>query len=213
MNLRPCSTYSLIVRDPKTGWLGSAVASKYLAVGGAVSHSQPGVGIVHAQFWCSHDAANRILAAIAAGTPPPAALNQAIAADPLPHKRQLLVMDMQGCAAVHTGADATPEHHLTMQTNLVAAGNTLASKDVVEAMVRSIQATGGQPLILRLILALEAAEALGGDHRGKQSAAVRVLQPMDRPWTDDEILDFRADDHPNPIAELRRLYELSPKGK
>jgi uncharacterized Ntn-hydrolase superfamily protein len=208
-----CATYSLVARDPKTGWLGSAVASKYLAVGGAVSHSQPGVGIVHAQFWCRHDAANRILAAMAAGMPPQAALDEALAADPLPHKRQLLAMDTQGRAAVHTGADAAPEHHHLVRPDLVAAGNTLASKDVVEAMARSIQATGGQPLILRLVLALEAAEALGGDHRGKQSAAVRVLQPMDRPWTDDEILDFRVDDHPNPIAELRRLYELSPKGK
>ena len=100
----PCATFSLILRDPRTGRLGSAVASKYLAVGGAVVHAQPGVGTVHAQFWCCHDTAHRVLRELATGAAPDAALAQALAADPLPHKRQVLVMDMQGRAAIHTGA-------------------------------------------------------------------------------------------------------------
>lgn len=212
MTTRPCPTYSLILRDPTTGCLGSAVASKYLAVGGAVSHSRPGVGIVHTQFWCSHDAANRILINMDKGMEPQAALDRALASDSTPQKRQLLVMDVHGRAAVYTGAEATPPHHHIAKQGLVAAGNTLASKAVIEAMAASVETTRNQPLILRLIRALEVAEQKGGDYRGKQSAAARVLQSMDRPWTD-EILDFRVDDHPDPIAELHRLYQLSRKDK
>jgi uncharacterized Ntn-hydrolase superfamily protein len=210
INQPHCATYSMILRDPGTGCLGSAVASKYLAVGGAVVHSQAGVGIVHGQFNCCHDTANRILTKMADSMVPEIALEEALALDPLPHKRQILVMEMQGRTAVHTGAAATPAHAQHARQDLVAAGNTLASVAVIKVMIESFAATGSKPLLLRLILALEAAEQCGGDHRGKQSAAVRILQPMDRPWSDN-ILDFRVDDHPDPICELHRLFEVSQR--
>lgn len=206
----PCATYSFLLRDPVSGWLGSAVASKYLAVGGAVSHPWPGAGVVHGQFWCSHDIAHAILRGLTAGKEPQAALEAALVKDSLPHKRQILVMDMQGRTAVHTGADATPVHAAVARQDFVAAGNTLANAEVIDAIERSAEATRREPLLLRLIRGLEAAESKGGDHRGKQSAAVRVLQPADRSWNDD-ILDLRVDDHPDPISELHRLHQLSLK--
>jgi uncharacterized Ntn-hydrolase superfamily protein len=206
----PCATYSLIVRDPETGWLGSGVASKYLAVGPAVSHAMPGVGVVHAQFWCSHDAAHRILKNLAMRMPVPQALKSALAGDPEPEKRQILVMDWRGHTAFHSGALAPPVVAHEMEQDVIAAGNTLASADVIDAMLRSLRMSGGKPLLERLILALEAADNAGGDVRGKQSAAVRVIQGPEPP-TSDDCLDLRVDDHPEPIAELQRLHRLTPR--
>lgn len=205
-----CATYSLILRDPATGWIGSAIASKYLAVGPAVSHSMAGVGVVHGQFHCCHDTANRILKNIAWRMSINDALKTALAQDTMPEKRQLLVMDWKGNTAVHTGALATAVAAQESQQDLVIAGNTLVSADVVDAMLRSLNMSGGEPLLLRLIRALEAGERAGGDSRGKQSAAVRIVQPP-KPPTSDDCLDLRVDDHPDPIAELHRLYALAVK--
>ncbi|MBI4027170.1 MAG: DUF1028 domain-containing protein [Verrucomicrobia bacterium] len=208
MRAHPCSTYSLILRDPSTGWIGSAVASRYLAVGGAVAHVLPGAGVVHSQFWCCHDTALVILKDMAAGMSAQNALATAVATDPKPQKRQILAMDIQGRTAVHTGADATPSHAQIARQDFVAAGNTLVSEGVIGAIAQSIETSKGKSLLLQLIRALEAAEAKGGDYRGKQSAAVRVIQPMGRSWSD-AILDLRVDDHPSPIEELNRLYGLA----
>lgn len=205
-----CATFSIILRDPETSWLGSGVASKYLAVGPVVSHALAGVGVVHVQFWPSHDLANRILKHLAWRMPVQDALKTALASDPVPQKRQVLVMDWRGDTAVHTGAEAPAVCAEEVQQGLVIAGNTLASTDVVDAMVRSLNLSGGDPLLLRLIRALEAAAIRGGDSRGEQSAAVRVSQGPEPP-TSDECLDLRVDDHPEPLKELRRLYELSTK--
>jgi uncharacterized Ntn-hydrolase superfamily protein len=136
------------------------------------------------------------------------ALKTALGIDPQPQKRQLLVMDWKGNGALHTGEDAVEVHGTHSEPNLVVGGNTLASTEVIEAMLRSIVNSAGKPLLLRLILALEAAESRGGDHRGKQSAAARVIQPPEPP-TSDDILDLRVDDHPEPVKELQRLYRLT----
>jgi len=210
MATHPCATYSLILRDPETRWIGSAVASKHLAVGPAVSHAMAGVGVVHAQFWCCHDTAALILKHLAWRMPIQEALNQALIADPEPQKRQVLVMDWLGNTAFHSGALAPSVVAHEAERNLIAAGNNLASADVIDAMIRSLNMSGDEPLLLRLILALEAAEDSGGDSCGKQSAAVRIIQGPEPP-TSDECLDLRVDDHPNPIAELHRLYKLTLK--
>ena len=204
------ATYSLILRDPGTGWIGSAIASKYLAVGASVSHSMAGVGVVHGQFWCCHDTANRILKNLAWRMSVNDALKTALAQDPLPEKRQLLVMDWMGNTVVHTGADPTPITAQESRQDLAVAGNTLVSAEVIDAMLRSLNMSAGEPMLLRLIRALEAGERVGGDSRGKQSAAVRIVQPPEPP-TSDDCLDLRVDDHTDPIAELHRLYELAVK--
>jgi uncharacterized Ntn-hydrolase superfamily protein len=126
----------------------------------------------------------------------------------MPEKRQVLVMNWKGQTAVHTGSEATPVHAQHAEQDLVIAGNTLASELVIEAMVRCVRNNMDQPLLLRLILALEAGESRGGDHRGKQSAAVRAVQGSEPP-TSNDVLDLRVDDHPAPLDELRRLYKLA----
>jgi len=201
-----CNTFSVVALDPATGWLGSAVASKYFAVGAVVPFLQQAVGAVNSQSWCNRRLAVRMLALMAAGDEPERALEMALADDDQPEVRQVLAIDVRGRKAVWTGEACTPAYHHIISETCVVAGNTLTGASVIEAMASVMESYRELPFGLRLIKALEAAEAEGGDKRGKQSAGVAIV-PGDFDRWDPDYLNLRSDDSEDPIADLMRLYE------
>lgn len=197
-------TYSIVAHDPNTGALGVAVASRFFAVGALVPHIRAGKGAVATQAFVSPlwgiDAADRL----AAGGAPQDVLDAIVQADAGRANRQMHMVDAQGRTAAYTGPDCIGWcGHLTAD-GVSIAGNMLAGQAVVEQTLLAFQSHPELPLIERLMTAMEAGEKAGGDKRGTQSAAVVVYRDQPYPW-----LDLRADDHPDPLAELRRLYDVA----
>ena len=195
-------TFSLAARCPTTGQLGIATSTAALAGGAFVLHARPGVGAVATQAYTNPYLAGAVLDRLAAGASPEEAAAQALAADEGRELRQLLVVDAQGRCAAHTGQQTEPWAGHVLGEGFAAGGNTLAGLEVIPAMVEAFQASAGETLGERLVRALEAAQAAGGDKRGRQSAALYVA------WRDDYgQVDLRVDDHPDPVSEMRRLWE------
>jgi uncharacterized Ntn-hydrolase superfamily protein len=207
--LRPVHTYSIVARDPATGELGVAVQSHWFSVGSLVTWAEPGVGAVATQSFVEPAYGPNALALLRTGVEPGAALAQLVAADPQAAVRQVGVVDAQGRAAAHTGDRCIQfaGHHVgagyTVQANL------MGNDKVVPAMARAFETTGGD-LAARLFAALEAAQAVGGDIRGCQSAALLVVSGTrsETPWKEKRF-DLRVEDSPAPLDELRRLLHLS----
>ena len=201
-----CATFSVIALDPATGWLGSAVASRYFGVGGVVPHLRQAVGAVNAQSDSNRRAACCALELMATGIHPESALKMALADDEKSAHRQMLAIDVHGRKAAWTGEECVSARHHVIGETCVAAGNMLAAESVVDAVVAVMDSSPDLPFGLRLIRALQAGEAEGGDMRGKQAAVVRIV-PGD--WDDwgPDYLDLRADDSEDPLAEIVRLYE------
>ena len=202
------ATFSILGRDERTGHLGSGVASRYPAVGAVVPHFAIRVGAVNTQHAHHPPLAWRALELLREGLAPAEALKQILAQDTRPESRQLLILDAQGRGAAHTGAECAAAHHHVVTENCVAAGNTLTGPNVVESMVEAFLGSAGERLDVRLLRALAAGEALGGDRRGKQAAAIRVVPPAEDQWNEKICIDLRVDDHEQPIAELVRLWRL-----
>ncbi|MGD8237968.1 MAG: DUF1028 domain-containing protein [Armatimonadota bacterium] len=202
------ATFSILGRDEETGHLGSAAASRYPAVGAVVPHFAIGVGAVNTQHSHHPPLAWKALELLREGAPPEEALKQILAGDARPESRQLLILDAQGQCAAHTGDRCAAAHHHVVAEDCVAAGNTLAAEAVIEAMVEAFLGSSGERLDVRLLRALEAGEEAGGDRRGKQAAAVRVMPPSEDGWNERVCLDLRVDDHEEPIAELLRLRRV-----
>ncbi len=201
-----CSTFSVVALDTDSGRLGSAVASRYFAVGAVVPHFRQGIGVVNSQSWCNRRLAVQMLDLMAAsGTSPDVALQMALSADETPDVRQVIAIDVQGRPAVWTGEECTPEYHHIVGDGFVVAGNTLLSKSVIDAMAEVMESDEEVPFGRRLIRALEAADAAGGDKRGKQSAGVAIV-PGDLEHWGPDYLDLRSDDSEDPVGELLRLY-------
>ncbi|MFC7474904.1 DUF1028 domain-containing protein [Dankookia sp. GCM10030260] len=199
-------TWSLLARDPQTGELGVAVATRFFAVGAVCPRVEGGVGAVATQALVNPLYAPDGLARLRAGEAPEQALQALIAADAGRDHRQLHILAADGRMARHTGAACLPWCGGVAAADVSVAGNMLAGPCVVEATLEAFLAHAGQPMALRLISALEAGEAAGGDRRGKQSAALQVASRD--PWPD---LDIRTDDHPDPLAELRRLHAVAQR--
>ena len=203
-------TYSIVAADPATGDVGVAVQSKYFAVGAVVPWARAGVGAVATQAAVVAAYGPRILDLLEAGVTPAAAIEQALADDDRRETRQVGVVDAGGVSASRTGSECNDWAGDVHGEGYAAQGNILAGEAVVTEMARAYeQATGD--LAERLMAAMEAAEAAGGDKRGQQSAALIVersgaaessRQGIDR------IVDLRVDDHEYAAAELRRLLEL-----
>ena len=200
------NTFSLVALDPRDGFLGSAVASKYFAVGAAVPHLRQGVGAFNTQSSHNHRLAIQGLALMERGTEPQTAIDMIVSADERREVRQLLAIDVHGRKGVWAGAECQPAHHHVIGETCVAAGNLLAGESVTEAMVEVMDAELDTPFGLRLLKALEAGEREGGDRRGKQAAAIVVVPSTLDVWESDYV-DLRVDDSEDPLAELRRLYE------
>lgn len=204
------ATFSIVVADPATGELGVAVQSKYFSVGSVVPWAHAGVGAVATQAAGVAAFGERALALLADGASPAQALSAVLADDPGRETRQLGIVTADGRAAAHTGVECLAWAGHRVGDGYAVQGNILAGEDVVEAMVAAYLGSAGS-LPERLVTALEAGQEAGGDVRGQQSAAVVVerLGAAARSREGiDRICDLRVEDHPQPIAELRRLVGL-----
>ena len=200
------STFSIIAVDTDTGELGSAIASCALAAGFAVPHFNLH-GVVHTQHHASPSIAANILSNITKAGDPTKAIQLALGNDLERESRQLLCINLNGAGAAFTGDECKEKCHQFIGRNFVAGGNTLASEQVINAMAEAFSAGEDHPMSFRLLAALVAGEAIGGDQRGKQSASLRVVNPRDREhWY--LYPDLRVDDHRNPLDELSRLYDI-----
>jgi uncharacterized Ntn-hydrolase superfamily protein len=197
-------TWSILARDPATGKLGVAVATRFFAVGAVCPRVEGGVGAIATQALVNPLYAPDSLARLRAGELPEAVLGALVAADAGREHRQLHILSAEGRIAQHTGAACIDWCGSVSAPDVSVAGNMLAGPQVLQATLDAYRAHAGQPLALRLIAALEAGEEAGGDKRGRQSAALQVASRD--PYPD---LDIRVDDHPDPLAELRRLHAVA----
>jgi len=200
-------TFSMLAFDSHSGALGSAVASCSVAVGGTVAYSRVGVGAVNTQSYAHLTLGEQILDEMERGLAPQAALESILPRDETADVRQMIAIDGLGRLGGFTGAGCKPEVGVCRGHNCIAAGNLLASAEVPDRMVEAFEAAKGRSLGERLIQALEAGQAAGGDRRGRQAAAVRVV-PGRKHQPVAVNLDLRVDDHPDPIGELRRLKRV-----
>jgi uncharacterized Ntn-hydrolase superfamily protein len=196
-------TWSILVRDPASGVLGAAVATRFFAVGALCIHVEGGVAALATQALINPMYAVYGMARLRAGEMPDAVAATLLAGDAEREHRQLHMIDAAGRIARHTGADCVGWCGAVRGADVSVAGNMLAGPAVVAATLAAFQRADGS-LAERLLTALEAGEAAGGDKRGKQSAALKVCTAD--PYPD---LDIRTDDHPDPLAELRRLHRIS----
>jgi uncharacterized Ntn-hydrolase superfamily protein len=196
-------TWSILVRDPTTGALGAAVATRFFAVGALAIHVEGGVAALATQALINPMYAQHGMARLRAGEPPDTIAAALLAEDAGRDHRQLHMIDAHGRIAQFTGKECVTWCGSVRGTDVSVAGNMLAGPAVVEHTLEAFQHATG-PLAERLLTALAAGEAAGGDKRGKQSAALKVCTRD--PYPD---LDIRTDDHPDPVRELHRLYAVS----
>ena len=202
------ATFSIVAFDSETDSLGVAVQSKFLAVGSVVPWARAGVGAVATQAMANYNYGPRGLDLMAGGNSAEQTAKALTSADEDREHRQVGVVDARGRAATYTGSECfdwaggvTGEHH-------AAQGNILVGKETVEAMASAYEEADGD-LAARLLGALDAGQRAGGDSRGKQSAALLVVQEGGGYGGDnDRVVDLRVDDHPEPIRELIRIRDL-----
>ena len=201
----PVHTFSIVARDSVTGDMGVAVQSHYFAVGPVVPWAEPGVGAVATQSLVEIAYGPKGLALMKAGKSAPDALAELVAADSGRGGRQVAMVDTRGGVAAYSGPKCIADAGDEVGEQFSAQANLMANAKVWPAMAKAYRAAKGD-LAERMLQALEAAQAAGGDIRGQQSAAIVIVKGVasDRPWAD-RIMDLRVDDSPKPIAELRRL--------
>jgi uncharacterized Ntn-hydrolase superfamily protein len=196
-------TWSILARDAE-GRFGAAIASRFFAVGALCVHTRRGVGAVATQALMNPLYGPAGIAALDAGRTPAQVVAGLTDADGGRSQRQLHVLAAQGPGAAYTGADCVDWCGHQLHDGFSVAGNMLAGPQVLQATASAYIASVGRPLAERLIAALQAGEAAGGDKRGKQSAALLIQGDEDR-----AELDLRVDDHTDPLAELQRLHDVS----
>ena len=203
------STYSIVACDLEAGEWGVAVQSKFLAVGAVVPAAEPHVGALATQAWANLAYRPDGLALLRDGYSADDVVRTLDGADEGRGHRQLGVVDGLGRAATYTGSECLEWAGGTTGPGYAAQGNILVSAATVEAMASTFEASARLPLADRLLGSLAAAEAAGGDRRGRQSAALLVVR-KDGGYggTSDVAADLRVDDHPEPIEELERIYRL-----
>ena len=197
-------TWSIIARDPQTGCVGVAVASKFLAVGARVPYVAAGIGVVATQALVNPFYGPRGLDLLRDRVPVAKAVAGLVATDDGRDHRQLHVMDWAGRSAAHTGAACIDWCGHAAGDGCSLAGNMLAGARVLEATASVYAARSDLAFARRLIAAMRAGEAAGGDKRGRQSAALLIYGEDE--WSD---LDLRVDDHDDPLGELERLEAVS----
>jgi uncharacterized Ntn-hydrolase superfamily protein len=197
-------TWSIIARDPPTKAFGIAVATRFFAVGALCPHAMSEVGALCTQALVNPTYGPSGLKLLRDGASAAETVRRLTTSDPGAAHRQLHVMDRAGRTAAHTGSACVGWCGDVHAEDYSIAGNMLAGPAVLEATATAFESHTDRPFADRLIGALEAGEAAGGDKRGKQSAALVIYSTEDYP-----DLDLRVDDHADPLAELRRLYEVS----
>jgi uncharacterized Ntn-hydrolase superfamily protein len=198
-------TYSIVARDAATGELGVAVQSHFFSVGSICPWVEPGVGAVATQSIAEPAYGPRGLDLMRAGQAVPAALAVLVAEDDDRDLRQVAYVDATGEVAVHTGDRCIAEAGHVTGDGWSAQANMMRDTGVPEAMGAAFTAATGD-LAWRLLAALQAAEAAGGDVRGRQSACLLVASAEAKPW--ERAYDVRVDDHTDPLGELARLVDL-----
>jgi len=198
-------TYSIVGRDPETGELGVAVQSRAFNTGAAVPWGAPGIGVVATQSFTERSYGPLVLELLRAGKSAEQALDELVTADDESQYRQVAILDAEGRAAVHVGEACIPAAGYASSDDFSAQANMVASERVWKSMAEAFERSQG-PLEERLLDALDAAEAAGGDWRGRQAAGILVVGAEGEPW--EREVDLRVDDHPEPVAELRRLVRL-----
>src|SRR5688572_24461533 len=214
----PVATFSILGYDPASGEVGGAVQSRVFSVGNGVLWAEAEVGIVTTQAIVDVSYGPKGLALLRAGMKPEAIITAILDSDPDPGYRgqpwpkagrQFAVMDAQGNYAVHTGTGATPWAGHKTGKFCTAQGNILAGEAVVADMVAAFEKTEGH-LSMRLMAALDAGQAAGGDKRGMQSAAMLIVKKNGGVWlNNDVVLRLQVDDSPEPLKELRRLVDIA----
>lgn len=198
------NTFSVVARCARTGQLGVAVSSAVPAVGSICPFVKSGVGAVSTQSWVNPYLALEALRLIEAGNPVQQSLAAVLDTDDAKDLRQIGVVGHRGESAAWSGKQCTPWFGHVVADNFAIQGNMLTGASVIEAMAAAMRASESLDLAERLVLALEAGDAAGGDKRGRQSAALRVHEREDYP-----LLELRADEHARPVSELRRVYEIA----
>jgi uncharacterized Ntn-hydrolase superfamily protein len=205
---RPVHTYSIVARDPETGEMGVAVQSHWFSVGSIVSWAEAGVGAVATQSFVDPAYGMLGLALMRTGKTAPQALAAVIASDPGESVRQVAMIDASGNVSAHTGKKCIPAAGHFVGKNFSVQANLMLNDKVWPAMAKAYENASGD-LADKMLAALDAAESVGGDIRGKQSAAILVVSANNtgRPWMDRKI-DLRVEDHAEPLKELRRLLKV-----
>jgi uncharacterized Ntn-hydrolase superfamily protein len=201
-------TYSIVARDPETGEMGVAVQSHFFTVGPIVPWLRAGVGAVATQSFVEPAYGLRGLARMADGAAAPDALAALVADDEARDVRQVAMVDTEGRVGAHTGARCIVDAGHRVGDGFSVQANMMRNATVPDAMHAAYLSTDA-PLAERLVAALVAAENEGGDIRGRQSAAIKIVRAAsgDDPWND-IVLDLRVDDHPDPNTELARLVRM-----
>jgi uncharacterized Ntn-hydrolase superfamily protein len=194
-------TWSILARDPETGFYAMGIASRFFAAGAICMWSGGAPGAAFAQALPNPELGHRALGLLREGHTAASAVEMLVAMDRGIDQRQLHVIDATGAASAHTGENCIDWCGHAAAPGVSVAGNMLAGRQVVEATLAAWQENGGLPMVERVIAAMQAGEDAGGDKRGKQCAALRIQGPEVYPR-----LDIRVDDHPEPLDELRRLY-------
>ncbi len=207
--LRPVNTYSIVARDADTGELGVAVQSHWFSVGSMVSWAEPGVGAVATQSFVDPNYGPLGLQLMRAGKTAAEALAALLAIDEYANVRQVGMIDANGVVANHTGDSSIADHCDIAADNYSVQANMMWKPTVCEAMAAAFEAANGD-LAERMMVALEAAQGEGGDIRGKQSAAMLVVNnDRSQPAWGGRVIDLRVEDHAEPLAELRRLVTMN----
>jgi uncharacterized Ntn-hydrolase superfamily protein len=203
------ATYSICACDLAAGQWGVATQSKFLAVGSVVPWAEPHVGAVATQAYANPRYGPEGLALLREGLGAEEVVARLTSADEDRAQRQLGIVDAEGRAASYTGDECHAWAGGRTGEGYAAQGNILVSGTTVDALVETFEASAGEPLAERLLDCLDAAEAAGGDSRGRQSAALLVVE-QDGGYArlSDVLVDLRVDDHPDPLVELRRIYRL-----
>jgi len=203
------ATYSICACDLEAGQWGVATQSKFLAVGSVVPWAEPHTGAIATQAYANPRYGPQGLALLRDGLAAEEAVERLTSADEDRAHRQLGVVDAQGRSATYTGDECHAWAGGRAGDGYAAQGNILVSSGTVDALAETFEASAGKRLAERLIDCLDAAEAAGGDSRGRQSAALLVVE-RDGGYANlsDVLVDLRVDDHPDPLVELRRIYRM-----
>jgi uncharacterized Ntn-hydrolase superfamily protein len=201
-------TFSIVARDPESGEMGVAVQSHWFSVGALVTWAEAGVGAVATQALVEVSYGPLGLALMRAGKSAPEALAALLAADEGHDIRQVAMVDAQGQVAAHTGARCIADARHEIGEGFSVQANMMVNPNVWPEMARAYREAEGD-LAERMLAALEAGQAAGGDIRGQQSAAILIVKPVStgQPWAN-TVMELRVEDHPEPIRELRRLVDL-----
>ncbi len=207
-SLRPVHTYSIVARDPATGELGVAVQSHWFSVGSIVAWAEAGVGAVATQSFVDPSYGKNGLDLMRGGKSAPDTLKELLAKDEAREVRQVAMIDAQGRVDAWTGKNDIQAAGHIVGKNFSVQANLMLNDKVWPAMAQAFENTRGD-LAERMLAALDAAQAAGGDIRGQQSAALIVVtgKPTGQAWKD-RVFDLRVDDSPQPLKELRRLVKL-----